>query len=188
MDRSYKIILADPPWTFKVWSDKGKGRSAENHYPVMSLEDIKSLDVASIANDNSVLFLWAIDPMLDKAFEVIEAWGFTYKTVGFYWIKTNVKSDGFHFGLGYYTRANPETCLLATRGKTLERLDRGVRKLVISPRRKHSQKPPEVRSGIVQLFGDLPRVELFAREETEGWDAIGYDIDGRNIMEVIDGG
>ncbi len=177
MDRAYKIILADPPWTFKVWSDKGKGRSAENHYPVMSLDDIKSLDIASIADEDSVLFLWAIDPMLDRAFEVIEAWGFTYKTVGFYWIKTNVKTDGFFTGLGYYTRANPEQCLLATRGKTLERLDKGVRKLVVAPRGRHSQKPREVQDGITRLFGDLPRVELFARERVAGWDSWGNEID-----------
>jgi N6-adenosine-specific RNA methylase IME4 len=143
----------------------------------MTLEQIKALPVESIADENSVLLLWAIDPLLNKAFDVIMSWGFTYKTVGFYWVKTNIKAAGFFTGLGYYTRANPEQCLLATKGKPLARLDRGVRKLVVEPRGKHSQKPPVVRDRIVKLFGDLPRVELFAREKASGWDAWGNEVE-----------
>lgn len=175
--KKYEIILADPPWNFRVWSDKGKGRSAEQHYPVMTLDSIKALDVESIACDNAVLFLWAIDPMLNKAFEVIEAWGFEYKTVGFYWVKTNVKTDGFFTGLGYYTRANPEQCLLATRGKPLQRVSKSVRRLVVSPRRSHSEKPDLVHSRIIELFGDRPRIELFARRQVEGWDVWGNEVE-----------
>jgi N6-adenosine-specific RNA methylase IME4 len=172
----YKVIYADPPWNWRAWSKKGEDRSAKKHYPVMTLEAIKNLGIESIADVNSVLFLWAIDPMLDVAFDVIKAWGFEYKTVGFYWIKTNVKTDGFFTGLGYYTRSNPEQCLLATRGKPLERLDKGVRKLVVSPRGRHSEKPREVRDRITRLYGNIPRVELFAREQIADWDVWGNEV------------
>src|SRR3990167_10634174 len=153
MDR-YNIIYADPPWSWRAYSEKGEGRSAKNHYNVMSLEDIKALPVGDWADKDSVLFLWAIDPMLPQALEVIRSWGFEYKTVGFYWVKQNAKSPGFFTGLGYYTRANPEQCLLATRGNGLVRVDKSVQKLVIEPRGKHSQKPDEVRNRIVKLFGN----------------------------------
>ena len=101
--KKYNVIYADPPWTFKTFSDKGKDRSPEKHYSVMTLQDIKDLPVNKIANDDSVLLMWVVDPLLDKAFEVINAWGFKYKTVAFTWAKTNKKSDGFFTGLGYWT-------------------------------------------------------------------------------------
>jgi N6-adenosine-specific RNA methylase IME4 len=173
----FDIILADPPWHFKVRSPKGEDRSAKNHYKIMKFQDICDLPIKNIANDNSVLFLWTIDPMLHKAFDVIEAWGFTYKTVGFYWVKENMKSPGYFTGLGYYTRANPEQCLLATRGKGLTRVDKGVRRLVVSPRQKHSVKPIEVHKRIERLFGDTSRVELFARsDKRDGWSYWGDEV------------
>ena len=118
----YRVIYADPPWTFATYSRKGKGRSAEAHYDCMSLAEIKALPVAQWAADDCVLFLWTTDPLLEQAFEIIRAWGFTYKTVGFYWAKLNQPTPGnnhrsFFTGLGFWTRANPEPCLLATRGK-----------------------------------------------------------------------
>ena len=116
MNLAYQVIYADPPWYFRVRSAKGESRSAKKHYPVMSLHDIAALPISKIAAEDSVLLMWAIDPMLDAVFYVIKAWGFTFKAVGFYWVKKNVKSSGFFTGLGYYTRANPEQCLLATRG------------------------------------------------------------------------
>ncbi len=176
--KPFKLIYADPAWHFAVRSPKGEGRSAKNHYQVMSLEDIKNLPIPGISDDNSVLLMWAIDPMLDQAFEVIKAWGFTYKTVGFYWVKENMRSPGYFMGTGYYTRANPEICLLATRGAGLPRIDRGVRKLIVSPRGRHSEKPNETRIRIKQLFGNVRRVELFARERFPGWHVFGNEVEG----------
>ena len=138
------------------------------------------MPIADIAADDSVLFLWAVDPLLDKALELINAWGFEYKTVGFYWVKKNIKTDGFFTGLGYWTRANPEQCLLATRGKP-QRKDKGVRKLVVDPRREHSRKPDDVRNRIERLV-DGPYIELFARDTRPGWHSWG------NQMGLFDRG
>jgi len=174
--KKYNIIYADPPWRFETWSDKGKGRSAEKHYLCMSLKDIKKLPIKDIAADNCTLFLWVIFPLLKEGLDVMEAWGFKYKTCGFVWIKKNRKSNGFFTGLGYYTRANAELCLLGTKGKPLKRQSKAIRQLVVSPVREHSRKPNEVRERIVKLFGDLPRIELFARETPEGWNVWGNEV------------
>lgn len=131
-DKKYRVIYADPPWTFSTYSEKGKGRSAEAYYDCMSLDDIKKLPVAQWAADDAILLLWVTDPLLEKAFEVIRAWGFTYKTVGFYWVKLNRSGTGFFTGLGFWTRANPEQCLLATRGNP-KRKSADVPKLVVAP-------------------------------------------------------
>jgi N6-adenosine-specific RNA methylase IME4 len=178
MSLAYQLIYADPPWYFQVRSEKGGGRSAKNHYPVMSLHEITKLPISRIAAKNSVLLMWAIDPMLDVAFDVIKAWDFKFKTVGFYWVKKNVKSPGFFTGLGYYTRANPEQCLLATRGTGLRRKDKSVRRLIVAPRGRHSEKPVEAYRRIERLFGNVSRVELFARTRRVGWDAFGDEVKG----------
>ena len=175
ISKKYNVIYADPPWSFKTYSDKGKDRSPEKHYSVMTFKDICNMPVNNIANDNSVLLMWVIDPLLDKAFEVIKAWGFKYKTVAFTWAKTNIKSDGFFTGLGYWTRGNPEMCLLATKGKP-KRVSKSVAQLVIDERREHSRKPDRIRHDIVNLCGDLSRIELFARQKFDGWDAWGNEI------------
>ncbi len=184
MNSAYQLIYADPPWHFRVRSEKGEGRSAKNHYPVMSLHDIASLPISKIAAENSVLLIWAIDPMLDVAFDVIKAWNFRFKTVGFYWVKQNVKSPGFFTGLGYYTRANPEQCLLATRGAGLKRTDRSVPRLIVAPRGRHSEKPAEAYSRIERLFGNVSRVELFARCRRTGWDAFGNQVQGSILLPI----
>jgi N6-adenosine-specific RNA methylase IME4 len=145
----YRAVCADPPWRFATYSDKGKGRSAEAHYDCMTLPEIKAMPVAGWAGPDAALFLWTTDPMLRHALEVIEAWGFAYKTVAFYWVKLN-KGRGdlflaprdFFTGMGFWTRANPEICLLATRGKP-RRLAADVAKLVVAARREHSRKPDE---------------------------------------------
>lgn len=171
----YDIILADPPWTFKTWSKKGAGRTASSHYDVMSVRDICALPVSKIASPDSVLFLWGVPSNLLAALEVIHAWGFTYKTWGFLWVKLN--QDGSPFmGMGYYTRSNAEPCLLATRGKPLPRLSKAVRQVILSPRREHSRKPDEAYSRIEQLYGDRPRIELFARYAWPGWDSWGNEL------------
>jgi N6-adenosine-specific RNA methylase IME4 len=167
--RKYRAIYADPPWSFRNWSAKGTGRNAVSHYDCMDFDQLARLPVSDIAADDCVLFLWAVDPLLPKAFELIEAWGFKYKTVGFYWVKQNAseQSDGFFTGLGYWTRANPEQCLLATRGKP-RRLAKDVRRLVVDRRREHSRKPDQVRERIERLVHG-PYLELFARESKPGW-------------------
>ena len=175
IDKKYNVICADPPWSFKTYSDKGKDRSPENHYNVMNFKDICNLPVNNIANDNSVLLMWVIDPLLDKAFKVIDAWGFKYKTVGFTWAKTNKKSLGFFTGLGYWTRGNPEMCLLATKGKP-KRISKSVPQLVVEQRREHSRKPDIMYNHIENLL-DGPYIELFARTKRKGWDCWGNQTD-----------
>jgi len=175
-DNKYDIIYADPPWSYKVWSKKGKGRSAENHYSTMDKKDIQDLPIQNIAKENSVLFLWVIAPCLEEGLELIKEWGFTYKTIAFNWVKRNKISDSWFWGLGYYTRANSELCLLATKGKTLKRISKSVHQVVDDRIMRHSEKPDTVRKRIVELFGDLPRIELFAREQFKGWDCWGNEV------------
>ena len=141
----------------------------------MRLEDIKALPVADLAAEDCVLFLWATFPMLKEALEVVEAWGFSYKTVAFTWVKENRKSPGLFGGLGYWTRANAEVCLLATRGCP-KRQSAAVHQVILSPVEQHSKKPDAVRERIVALMGDVPRAELFARQETPGWDVWGNEV------------
>ena len=173
--KKYNIIYADPPWTFTTRSDKGKDRSPEKHYDVLSHNDICNLPVNDIANDDCILFIWVIDSMLPEALQVIKKWNFKYKTVAFTWVKQNKKSDDYFTGMGYWTRCNPEQCLLATKGKP-KRLSKAVRQLIISKRQEHSRKPDEIRKRIIELCGDLPRIELFARQRVEGWDCWGNEV------------
>lgn len=181
--KKYNIIYADPPWTYKVWSEEtGNGRSAASHYNTMSKEEIQQLPVQSICEDNAVLFLWVIAPCLLEGIELIEKWGFKYKTVGFTWVKRNKKSDSYFWGMGYYTRANAEYCLLATKGKPLPRISRSVHSILDDRIMRHSEKPESARTKIVELFGDLPRIELFARKETSGWDVFGDDVTNSIVL------
>jgi len=174
ISKKYNVIYADPPWSFKTYSDKGKDRSPEKHYSVMTFKDICNMPINKIANDNSVLLMWVIDPLLDKAFEVINAWGFKYKTVAFTWAKTNKTKPGFFTGLGYWTRGNPEMCLLATKGKP-KRLSKSVPQLVVEQRREHSRKPDIMYKHIENLL-EGPYIELFARQQKDGWDNYGNEV------------
>lgn len=173
MNDRYRIIYADPPWRFEAWSNKGKGRSAEKHYDTMPLEDIKKLPVGKLADKDCALFIWAVSPMLPQALEVIKSWEFEYKTVAFTWIKKDMMGKIFN-GLGFWTRANAEFCLLATKGSP-KRASKDVSQIVITKKRQHSRKPDEVRELIVKLMGDIPRIELFARHRFEGWSALGNE-------------
>jgi len=175
-------MLADPAWEYRVWSKKGAGRSAESHYPTMPTADICALPVADLADQDCALLLWVTFPVLPDAFKVIEAWGMTYKSTAFTWVKTCRKSEGFHVGMGHYTRANAEICLLATKGSP-KRVSKSVRQLIVSPVEEHSKKPDEVRERIVQLFGDVPRIELFARQRADGWDAWGNETETDIILK-----
>ena len=168
----YNIIYADPPWSYK---DKKCNGAALHHYKTMKIEDICNMQVNEIAKDNSVLFMWCTYPMLREGLKVIDKWGFTYKTIAFQWVKTYGKSGKYFFGLGRWTRGNTECCLLATKGKP-KRLNNAISQLIVSPVRRHSEKPPETRDKIVELIGDVPRVELFARQATPGWDVWGNEV------------
>lgn len=180
----YACILADPPWRFKSWSAKGTGKSAEQHYRTMDFADINNLDVAAITARDACLFLWAVDCMLPQALNTIAAWGFTFKSVAFTWLKQTPKGN-WHFGHGYWTRSGSEQCLFGTKGKP-KPLSHAVRQVVIAKRREHSRKPDEVRQRIEQLVAG-PRLELFAREPVPGWDVWGDETDkfvGRKRFHV----
>lgn len=172
--KKYKVIYADPPWKYQDKS-KSHGGGAESHYPCMSVEDICSLPVQDIAEDDSVLLMWVTMPMLEVGFEVIKAWGFKYKTCAFTWVKTN-RDGSVYMGMGRHTRANAEICLLATRGKGVPRINAGIYNTQLHARGRHSAKPRKFADDIVRLYGEIPRIELFAREKMEGWDVWGNDI------------
>jgi N6-adenosine-specific RNA methylase IME4 len=175
----FNIILADPPWRYTNRCGQGV---AEKHYPTMHLDEICALPVADIAAKDSALFLWATFPMLPEAFRVITAWGFTFKTVAFVWLKQNKKSPGWFYGMGYWTRSNAEICLLATKGQP-KRQDKSIHQFIVSPLEAHSKKPDETRDKIVRLMGDLPRVELFARQSPPGWDVWGNEVNNTITLE-----
>lgn len=111
-DKKYNVIYADPPWKYQVWSKKGNGRSAESHYPTMGIDDLCKLPVQRIAADDCALFMWVTFPLLYESIKLIKAWGFEYKTVAFVWVKLNKKADSLFWGMGYWTRANAELCIL----------------------------------------------------------------------------
>lgn len=179
----YKIIYADPPWSYKVWS--GKGKTAANHYSLMNIDDICNLPIQDLADDDCILFLWATPPCLQEAFKVIEAWGFKYKTVGFTWVKRNKKERSWFWGLGYWTRANAELCLIATKGSP-KRIGSDVHQIIETSTGEHSRKPQEARDRIVRLMGDVPRIELFARERNELFDEYkGWDVWGNEIVSSV---
>jgi len=180
IQKKYQIIYADPPWAYKVWSEAGELAQfrAENHYKTMDINEICDLDVSSIADRDCKLFLWVTPPFLEQSFRVIKSWGFEYKTVAFTWVKTNRKNFAPFFGGGHWTASNAELCLgcLVAGGK-LNRQTRSISQVILSPREGHSQKPYEVRDKIVELCGDLPRIELFARQKAEGWDCWGNEVE-----------
>lgn len=144
-------------------------------YRTMSIEEIADLPVKKLADENCALFLWVTFPLLKEIWKVIAAWGFTYKSVAFVWIKQNKKADSLFWGMGYWTRANAEICILATKGSP-KRYSKRVHQVIVSHIEEHSKKPEEARRRIEQLMGDVPRIELFARRETPGWDVWGNEV------------
>ena len=176
-NKKYNIIYADPPWHFQNWNNKTAQTNPNQHYPTMTMKDIANMKVNDIAADDCVLFMWCTDPLLHKQLPIVENWGFKYKTVAFHWVKTNKdKTKNYYFkGPGYWTRANNEICVLATKGKP-KRESGNVDRLVVSERREHSRKPDIIRKHIIDLCGDLPRIELFARQEWSGWDNWGNEL------------
>lgn len=171
-ERKYHVIYADPPWSY---SAGGAQRNVTRHYHTMKPEDIYALPVRSIAADDCLLFMWATFPNLEIAMETIREWGFQYKTAAFVWVKRNRKSPSWFWGMGNYTRANAEICLLGIKGHP-KRVCASVHSIIDAPIQRHSQKPDEVRERIEKLAGDVPRIELFARTTTQGWDVWGDEV------------
>jgi len=182
--KKYQIIYADPPWSY---NDKMSGHSfsLDHEYETQDLDWIKKLPVKELADKNCVLFLWVVNPLLPEAFEVIKEWGFKYKTVAFVWNKRTVNGNWVH-NMGRWTMGNMEMVLLATKGKP-QRLRKDIKQLVVSERKEHSKKPDIIRKHIVDLMGDLPRIELFARgnkgrdmfdfNKFDGWDTFGNEVE-----------
>lgn len=181
--KKYQIIYADPPWSY---NDKMKGHSfsLDHEYSTEKKSLIASLPINNISEKDSVLFLWVVSPLLDEGIETLKAWGFKYKTLAFCWSK-HTKNNKKVSNLGRWTMGNVELCLLGVKGHP-QRICKNIKQLVEAERTKHSKKPDIVRGRIVSLMGDLPRIELFARQKTPGWDAIGNEIDGMDIKESLD--
>lgn len=179
----YGAILADPPWGFQCWDGKDKraaSRGSVTPYDTMGMQAIADLPVSDLARDDCTLLMWCVWPTLPEALGVIEAWGFQYKTCGFCWMKADPYrlwglQEDVYMGLGYWTRANSEVCLLATRGKP-KRLNADVRQGIIAPRREHSRKPDGIHERIERLVAG-PYCELFARQKRAGWDVWGNQTD-----------
>ena len=173
-NKKYNIIYADPPWAYRDRASAGK-RGASFKYKVQEQDWICNLPVQDISDDNCVLFMWVTMPQLPNAFEVINSWGFKYKTCGFTWVKKNKIKDSWFMGMGNWTRSNSELCLLSVKGKP-KRADASILSVVDTPIERHSKKPDVVKDHIVKLCGDLPRIELFARQKTKGWDVWGNEV------------
>ena len=171
INKKYKIIYADPAWKYF----ESGNRNQSKHYTSMSIEDIKQLKVSELADEDCILFLWVTFPILKESFEVMESWGFRYATCGFNWIKRNKISDDWFFGLGQWTRSNSELCLIGVKGHPI-RFSANVSQIIDTHMEGHSIKPSIVRNKIVELCGDLPRIELFAREKVDGWDSWGNEV------------
>ena len=177
-DKTYNIIYADPPWSYRQkGGPRGKRGAASAHYDTGG--DLRPSGEKYVRGGYAVCLLWATFPNIREALRVMEAWGFEYRTAAFVWIKKNRKNGGNFWGMGAYTRANAEVCLLGTTPGTKARQvvkSHGVQQVIEAPVERHSRKPAEVRERIVRLLGDVPRIELFARERVPGWDAWGNEV------------
>ena len=179
-NKKYNIIYADPPWKFSSPKfqdgNRGFGNRVEDRYKTMSINDICNLPIKDITCDDALLFMWVIDSHLQQSFEIIKAWGFKISTIGVVWVKQTNKKN-FCYNFGSYTLKSTEICLIGLKGK-LKNIKKSnkVKSLIMAERTIHSKKPNEVKDRIVELCGDLPRLELFAREKTEGWDSWGSEV------------
>lgn len=170
----YSVIYADPPWNYRD-NKSNLPKMGGVTYRQMTDEDLQKMDVQRICEKDCALFMWVTMPKLPEGIDLIKAWGFTYTTCAFVWVKQNPKNDGIYSGLGHWVNGNAEICLLAKKGSP-KRQSKNVKQIVLSHRREHSRKPDEVRDRIVKLMGDVPRIELFARQAAEGWDSMGNEI------------
>ena len=184
MSAPYSVVMCDPPWKFRTWSETNQAKSPSRHYSLMEAEDIRAIPVRDMVADDAALFLWVVQSNLPEALALINAWDFTFKTVAFAWVKIKGKQDRLFYtgedvrmGLGYHTRAGFEQCWLATRGDGYERLVKDEPQVLFSPLREHSRKPDEIADAIVRLCGDVPRLDMFTRTRRSGWDAYGNEVD-----------
>ena len=178
----FKAILADPPWQFEAYSGpRVAQRSEHQHYDVIPRSGLRELELP--AADNCALFLWVVDSHLDQGIVLMREWGFEFKTIAFIWVKT-CKTDPTRprMGMGLWTRKQAEICLLGTRGK-VSRMDKGVRQVVMAPRREHSRKPEEVHERIERLV-EGPYLELFVRRPRDGWAVWGDEV-GSPVEDII---
>lgn len=176
----FGVVLADPPWSFKTFNGKGTPhRTEEDHYEVMSAEDLEKLPVGDLAAKDCALFMWVVDSNLPQALELGARWGFTYKTIAFNWVKlTKPDKEGKQkprMGMGYWTRKQTELCLLFVKGKP-PRIGKDVRQLIKAQRREHSRKP-EQQYGRIEALVNGPYIELFARNQRKGWESWGNQTD-----------
>lgn len=188
-DKKYNLIYADPPWKYDDARTSKSAGMALSAYPCMTVEQLIDLPIKQLCQSGTMLAMWATFPKLPQALQVLDGWGFTYSTVLFTWVKLNPKHDSFttypvnhediYSGLGHYTRANCEVVLLGRYGNTqpLSRATRDLRQVFFYPRGRHSEKPAIVRTFLTTLFGkEISKIELFAREKVEGWDAWGNEV------------
>jgi len=188
-NKKYNIIYADPPWSFGSKSYQDSGRDMidiqKNHYCTMTEKEISNLPVKDITNDDCILFMWVTDSHLREALNIIESWGFIYKTIGFTWVK-QYASGSYCYNFSPYVLKSTEICLIATKGKLNQIKDRNdIKGLVHAERTKHSKKPQEVRERIEKMCKDLPRIELFARKTRDGWDSWGNEVEEEKQMSLI---
>lgn len=180
----YDIIYADPPWSY--YNDMSVGVDCTTvrgmrrpPYSVLSSSDIKAIPIGNIASDNAILFIWTTDYHLQKCMEVIETWGFTYKTIAFVWAKKNKQGKQCSMMGAYTKKSGCEICLLATRGKDAHKfvVNHSVNSFIEYPRQEHSKKPDIVRDSIIELVGESRKcIELFARQQYDGWDCWGNEV------------
>ncbi len=168
---SFDLIMADPPWQYKNYSRKGEHKGAAAQYDCMTLEEIKALPVGHLASPNAVLILWATNPLLRRAFGVMKAWGFEFKTAG-HWVK-KTKNGKLAFGTGYLLRAAGEPFLVGTIGSP--KVTKSCRSVIEGLAREHSRKPEEAYQWAEQLMPHARRVELFSRQTRPGWSAWGNE-------------
>lgn len=180
--KKYQIIYADPPWSY---NDKMSGHSfsLDHEYTTQHKNWIQSLPIQNICDKDCVLFLWVVSPLLDEGIDTLKSWGFKYKTIPFMWVK-QTKHGKWVSNLGRWTMGGGEIVLLGVKGHPKRQI-KNIKQLVFAERTRHSEKPAEVRNRIVTLMGDLPRIELFARQKTEGWDAWGNEVESDiNLNEL----
>jgi len=187
--KKYQVIYADPPWHFSggVYQDGGRPvRKVSDKYRLTKTKELKEIDVNSITDNDCLLFMWTTDQHIPDALELMKAWGFRYCTVAFYWVK-KYSTGSTCYNVGCWTMKSVEQVLLGIKGKPLRfKKKRNIKQLVEAVRTVHSRKPDEVMDRIVELVGDIPRIELFARAKTQGWDCIGDGIDGKDIRETLE--
>lgn len=180
----YPVLLVDPPWPFSAYNPATASRHVGHHYPTMTMEAIYALPVGDLATEHAAVFLWATTPNLPAAFSALEAWGFTYRTTAFGWVKVT-RAGRPAMGMGYYTRQNIELCLLGVRGR-MQRTAHDVEQVLLAQRREHSRKPDETYERIARLFAG-PYLELFARQRYPGWDALGNQVEAHLPQPALPG-